>query len=426
MRLKSLSRVGAVLASGALAAGMLAVSPAHATDAFPPVWDHGPGGERYVAFGDSFVAGPGISPVRNAGCQKSERNFPSLIAAALNVNSFTDASCAGATTADYWAPQVRSNGHTNPAQLDALSADTTLVTIGTMGGNDVGLVDLATKCVVEHDYPVGDPEPPNVLGLPGTCTGSVGDSYFQAIDALKPTYEHLIDEVRTRAPNALIIAVGYSTYMPDTSCYYAGVPMFGLFVTAAEATYLQDVIDHLSDTIRAAAQAKGVAFADLRTMPGVMDHTACAASGDQWVRGAVVYDNDGAQLHPTSAGHVAMSQKILETIKAVRNPEPVPPVTQDPKPTAPVKAAPKPKATAKTKSTTKTKSAAASNSTVTVTTTTVAAASASSTGKYATLPNTGSDVPLSLTLIAGASMVGGAALMLAGRRRARGAFTESA
>ncbi|WP_141015189.1 SGNH/GDSL hydrolase family protein [Nocardioides sambongensis] len=279
---------------GLLGAGLAAVgaAPAQADPVDPPGWDNGPGGERYVAFGDSFVSGPGILPQRPGICARSEKNFPTLVAKRLGVTTFTDASCGGATTEDYWAPQAQ-GGSENPAQLDALDADTTLVTLGTMGGNDVGLVGIATSCFTSD------------------CVGSDDDAHHQAIDALAPVYRDLVDEVRERSPEAEIVAVGYGTYVPPTSC--PALPG----VTPAEAVYLQGLIDHMSDVIGAVAEEEGIAFADMRTIPGAVDHTPCADPDEQWIRAISTY-NDGAPMHPSTAGMRMMAGEVLQTIQQAR------------------------------------------------------------------------------------------------------------
>jgi hypothetical protein len=61
-----------------------------------------------TALGDSYTSGPLIPDQTGvpAGCLRSTHNHPSLVAAALGAVSFTDASCAGATTASMTAPNA--------------------------------------------------------------------------------------------------------------------------------------------------------------------------------------------------------------------------------------------------------------------------------------------------------------------------------
>ena len=59
---------------------------------------------RYVSLGDSYAAGPLIPPQTSlpVGCLRSDRNYPSLLAATLGAAEHVDVSCSGATTAGRW------------------------------------------------------------------------------------------------------------------------------------------------------------------------------------------------------------------------------------------------------------------------------------------------------------------------------------
>src|SRR5580693_568311 len=93
-------------------------------------------GARYVAMGSSFAAGPGLKPrapgsPRRAG--RSAVNYAHLVADRLGLE-LTDVTYSGATTQD-----ILAGAPGKPPQLDAVTADTRLVTL-TAGGNDVGYV----------------------------------------------------------------------------------------------------------------------------------------------------------------------------------------------------------------------------------------------------------------------------------------------
>jgi hypothetical protein len=100
-----------------------------------------PGG--YVALGDSYASGPGI-PDQVPGsylCFRSDHNYPSLVAQALRPASFTDVSCAGATSGSMTGLQ----GLAAP-QFNALGVQDRLVTVG-IGGNDAGFALVAIVCL---------------------------------------------------------------------------------------------------------------------------------------------------------------------------------------------------------------------------------------------------------------------------------------
>lgn len=314
-----------------LLAPLLLVPTGHALTppaepAHPPVWDKAPGGTRYVSMGDSFASGPGIAPQRAGGCDRSENNYASLFAERLQVASFVDASCSGATTDHFEAAQTRTGG-TNPPQLDALSEDTTLVTFGTMGGNDIGLVQLATNCAGS-----------------GSCVPAEGtDPLAEKFEQVRVDLAAALAETQRRAPQADVMVVGYGTYLPDNWC---ASNFYGL-VTADEAEYIQGEIDRLSDLLREVAGEAGAYFVDQREIPGAVDHTVCAWFKDQWVRGVIVTDPfdstaapDGALFHPSTAGMKATAE-FLRTEFDVMNdrgeqpgePEPTTTPTPAPKPT---------------------------------------------------------------------------------------------
>ncbi len=101
----------------------------------------------YVAMGDSFSAGPFIGTMRTdpQGCARSKDNYPAFLADWLDVASYTDVTCSAATTKDLYAPMVMFDGNTTGPQVDALSAETDLVTLG-IGGNDFGIYDSLIQC----------------------------------------------------------------------------------------------------------------------------------------------------------------------------------------------------------------------------------------------------------------------------------------
>ena len=95
-----------VLAAGVLLAMLL-----------PAATAAGASGPSYVSLGDSYTSGPLIPHQTGvpAGCLRSTHNYPSLVAAALGAVSFSDVSCAAATTASMTAPQPVTPG-VNPPQ----------------------------------------------------------------------------------------------------------------------------------------------------------------------------------------------------------------------------------------------------------------------------------------------------------------------
>src|ERR1700749_3552021 len=115
-------------------------------------------GASYVALGDSYTAGPFIPDQTGSpgGCPRASNDYSAGGATPIGASSYTNVSCSGATTADMTQPQSVTLG-TNPPQFGALSASTTVVTVG-IGGNDIGFYNILKTCAEESlTNPFGSP-----------------------------------------------------------------------------------------------------------------------------------------------------------------------------------------------------------------------------------------------------------------------------
>ncbi|MFC8525855.1 SGNH/GDSL hydrolase family protein [Nocardia sp. NPDC057227] len=258
----------------------------------------------YVALGDSFAAGTALPPLVSPAppmCLRSMVNYPHLVAAALGVTEFRDVTCSGAVLADLAGRQTDMDGSPIAPQYDALSADTTLVTVG-IGGNDIGLVGLGLGCVNAL------PEP-NGHSCAAANTAGGRDRIGENIVAFAPGYAAMIEQIRLRAPLARILLVGYPTGIRNGGCP-GRQP-----VRAADATYLQAKIDQLSAAMRAQAIASGTTYVDTATSSAA--HDACAEPGQAWMVGAIPTDPGAiASLHPNAAGHRNSAEQVLTALAA--------------------------------------------------------------------------------------------------------------
>lgn len=139
---------------GSLAAALpaLTTGPGPATFTFPAKPDASV--QKMVSLGDSYSAMgrvfPGTWLPGPVTCVRTGDSYPVQVAQALGTPTLVDATCSGATVVDMYASQPNTFA---PPQLDALSADTDLVTLS-IGGNDVGLAEIVATCVVPA--PLGD------------------------------------------------------------------------------------------------------------------------------------------------------------------------------------------------------------------------------------------------------------------------------
>ena len=270
-------RIVRVAAAAVLAAtavfGVTAVATTGAGAATPVV---------YVAMGDSYAAGPFILPETDPyTCVRSKDNYAGILSRKMNVRTFRDVTCSGATTGDFSNPQPGEISGTAPPQYNALTPDTTLVSVG-IGGNDVGLVGLAESCLNFAPPPVG-------TSCAAKYTAGGVDQYGQRIQAFASTYGTVIDHIRQLSPNAKILMISYPFAIRPGGCF----PVQPLL--PADATYIQAKIDQLNAAMAAQAAAHGATYVDLRTM--TIGHDACALPGVRWIEG-LVPTSDAFPLHP--------------------------------------------------------------------------------------------------------------------------------
>ncbi|WP_406432803.1 SGNH/GDSL hydrolase family protein [Streptomyces sp. NBC_00631] len=224
-------------------------------------------GSEYVALGDSYASGVGADYYDSASgdCKRSSVNYPALWAAAHSDYTLTDVSCSGATIAD-----VRDK------QLSALSAGTDLVTL-TVGGNDAQFSSVVQACLTQSD---------------SYCdTATLWMSYY-ARNQMATDLAGLYKDIKTKAPNARIIVLGY----PQTLSTTGTCPVIDL--DSAKRTAMNGLADALADGTKAAAAKEPVEFIDMRdTFKG---HGACGS--DPWINNL----NAGtAVFHPTLMGYLA-------------------------------------------------------------------------------------------------------------------------
>ncbi|MEE2032379.1 SGNH/GDSL hydrolase family protein [Rhodococcus chondri] len=253
--------------------------------------------DSYVALGDSFTAGPGIPPQAADACGRSGSNYPTLVAAALDVPHFVDVSCGGAVSTHLEHPQPTFRGVAVPPQYEALTPDTDLVTVG-VGGNDIGLVQLAAGCVNLSP-------PPDGLSCAETNTAGGTDRVDAVINAFAPRYEMIADEIRERSPHARIVFVGYPTGIRAGGCFPEQR------VWPQDATYLQDKIGRLNTVMEQQAHAADAEYVDLGS--STVGHDACAEPGDRWMEGLVPVA-ESIPMHPNAAGHRNTAERILESL----------------------------------------------------------------------------------------------------------------
>lgn len=248
---------------------------------------------QYVALGSSFAAGKGLG-TRSANspflCGRGADNYPSQVARQIDL-ALTDVSCGGATAAHV----LRGGQLFQRAQVDAINADTQLITL-TVGGNDVAYVgDLMTLAARGSQSWVGV-----AARFFSNQPRAVSQRDFAGVTR---DIAAIVATARQRAPRAQIIVVTYPAILPPNgTCKRLGL-------NAAEVTQMRAVSDRLAEATRLAASATGARLVDMDRM-GV-EHHACAKI--PWVNGWE--DPDTTAFHPTAAGAAAIARGVIEAYR---------------------------------------------------------------------------------------------------------------
>lgn len=278
----------ASVVAAALALGLAAPAQAGSKPTAPA----GP----YVAMGDSFSAGSGVlplSPTATPLCTQSAINYPHLIAQRSG-RILKDVTCGGATTADWTAKQF---GVVAP-QLNAVTSDARLVTIG-IGGNDSNLfIGMILKCATAGLTTLGQGSP---------CKNIYG-STFETTIATKtyPAVRTAIAAVRAKAPQATIVVSGYPQVLPPTRGCFLTMP-----IASGDVPYVNGIEQALNAAVKRAALDNGATFVDMWAASAGRD--ACQRPSVRWVEPALLGTNY-VPVHPNAAGERAYADQIMAKV----------------------------------------------------------------------------------------------------------------
>jgi len=266
----------AVFSAGLCSLALTSCTPQAAPGRAPVV-----AGAKYVAMGSSFASGPGVTTSADTPpnrCQRSIDNYAHQLARKRNL-TLVDVSCGGATTA-----HILGAWNELPAQIEAITPDTALVTI-TIGGNDAGFVSglMAGSCET-------DPAERSA-GVAMMCERlkAYGRSMQQsaatvqmkpdeaAWSRLEAGLDMITAEVRRRAPQARLVFVDYVTLVP-TGALCPELPLSVPAATAARATAVR--LAQLTAKVALRSGADLIKASELSK-----DHHVCAE--DSWSTGFV-------------------------------------------------------------------------------------------------------------------------------------------
>ena len=254
-----------------------------------------------VALGDSYTAGAllPLNPLGGAaGCLRSTRAYPVLVAQALHV-PLTDVACTSAGVKDMTAPQQTYLG-TNPAQLSALAPDDRTVLL-TLGGDDMGFLNVLKECVeLSFTHPSGSP-------CEAHYTQGGTDQLAASVTTEEPKIAQVLTAIAARAPKARIVVVGYPDMFPQSGGCWPAVP-----IANGDIAYLRGVEVKINAMLAADAEAAGDTF--VNTYTPTTGHDFCAQESDRDVEG-VLPGSLALPFHPNARGQQAMADAVLAALK---------------------------------------------------------------------------------------------------------------
>ncbi|MGH3727984.1 MAG: SGNH/GDSL hydrolase family protein [Micromonosporaceae bacterium] len=226
----------------------------------------------YTALGDSYTSGLGTRSYYDDGtsCYRSQYAYPVIDARRLGA-SLTFAACSGARTYN-----VRDS------QLGSLNTGTRYVTVQ-VGGNDAGFSSVITQCAKPWPY---------------TCWGDIDNANNIIRNTLPGRLNDLYGRIRSKAPNARVVVVGYPRLFNGEQCNAASR------ISPGEQSELNKTADLLSTTIQGRAQAAGFSYVDPRA--AFISHAVC--DDTEWINGASWPVNES--YHPNRAGHVGYANLV--------------------------------------------------------------------------------------------------------------------
>lgn len=296
-------RTVTVLATAVLAlgAGLGTALPAAAADSPSTAYGHPVVMSPYVALGDSYSSAAGVLPTVPGSpplCSRSRLNYPHDIAFVTRPRSFTDVSCSGAKTGDFFSSQYPGV----PPQLDALGGSTRLVTM-TIGGNDGdAFSSILGACITASAEEVATTG--SFAGDP--CEQKYGPTFDDIVaNVTYPDLVNALTAVHAKAPHATVAILGYPHALPAVgvpSCYPA------MPISMGDVPYVNDWAQTLDTAVEKAAADTGTRFIDMG--PSSVGHDACQPFWRRWiepVNGAI----NAAPVHPNAVGEAAMAAQTL-------------------------------------------------------------------------------------------------------------------
>lgn len=234
--------------------------------------------DKYVALGDSYSSGTGTRTYFDSNCQKSYAAYPELVAADRPNTALTFSACSGAKTGDVLANQVQS-----------VTSDTKFVTI-TIGGNDAGFSSVITECAKP--------------GWASDCAGKVTTAQNYIRNTLPAQLHNVYAAIKTRAPSAKVIVLGYPRLFNGEDCNAA------TWFSPDDENRLNATADLMASTTSTQVAAMGANFVFKSSIPAFIGHAVCGSP--EWLNG--LSNPIGESYHPNTSGHKLGFEPLVRSV----------------------------------------------------------------------------------------------------------------
>jgi len=227
----------------------------------------------YVALGDSYASGVGSRTYYSdsGSCYRSPYAYAVVDASRIGATLSFQA-CSGAKTGD-----VKNN------QLGTLNTSTTYVTVQ-VGGNDAGFSSVLTECA----------QP----GWASNCNGAIDNAQSIIRNTLPGSLDSLYASIRSKAPNAKVVVVGYPRIFNGEDCNA------GTWFSPSEESRLNATADLLNSTISGRAAAKGFSF--VNPTSAFTGHAVC--DNVEWING--LSNPIRESYHPNRTGQTGYADLV--------------------------------------------------------------------------------------------------------------------
>uniref|UniRef100_UPI003158D8B3 SGNH/GDSL hydrolase family protein n=1 Tax=Nocardiopsis sp. N85 TaxID=3029400 RepID=UPI003158D8B3 len=260
---------------------------------------------NYVSLGDSYSSGDGAGDYAPetavaGGCWRSANAYAHLIEEEFD---FAGALAFYACSSHKGSAMLSELG-TPDSQIERVTEHTSLVTLG-IGGNDLGFIPVLRTCIVRMP-----------LLESSVCTAQEED-IAERMDKFEETLSTVVGEIRSRAPDARILVLGYPRLFPEEppGMYYTLTVKDQLWLNGiAERfnTRIRDVVYRADGGIYGTREAGSVEY--VNTFSAFSGHEVSAE--DAWLNGIVLgqfgegLKVDRATFHPTAQGQRSLAERV--------------------------------------------------------------------------------------------------------------------